>query len=61
MIYCRILLVSWLFRHRLKLGEKATILRLIRVLEYFANVVGERVNQLRFGNLTPPEYLRTLN
>ncbi len=61
MIYCRILFVSWFFRHWLKLGDKATILRLTRVLEYFANVVGERVNQLRFGNLRPPEYLRTLD
>ena len=61
MIYCRMLFVSWFFQHWLKLREKATILRLTMILEYFANVVGHRVNQLRFGNLTPSEYLRALH
>ena len=36
----------------LRFGEKPAILRATSVLQYFANVVGQRVNTGRFGNLT---------
>jgi len=53
---------KWVFaalvtRHCLKLRETAAALRLTSILEYFANVVGERVNTVRFGNLTASDYL----
>lgn len=58
--YSRIMF-SWLFvRHLLRLGEKPAILKLIAVLEYFANVVGQRVDRVRVGNLTPSDYLLNL-
>ena len=60
----RLLIVyfRWLFftlgvRRLLKVGEKKAVLRLTSVLQYFANVVGERVNTVRFGNLTAADYL----
>jgi len=52
-------LTSWsLFgRHLLRLREKPSVLKLTAILQYFANVVGERVNTVRFGNLTAADYL----
>jgi hypothetical protein len=32
-------------------------LRLTSVLQYFANVVGQRVDTVRFGNFTAADYL----
>ena len=43
-----------------KLGEKPTILKLTRILQHFADVVGQRVNQVRFGELNASDYLLTL-
>ena len=39
------------------MGEKQAILRLTSILQYFANVVGQRVNSVRFGNMTAADYL----
>jgi len=47
-------------RRLLRLGENAAILRLTAVLQYFANVVGQRVNAVKFGNLTAADYLLNL-
>jgi hypothetical protein len=47
-------------RRLLKLGENTAILRLTAVLQYFANVVGQRVNAVKFGNLTAADYLLNL-
>jgi hypothetical protein len=44
----------------LKLREAPAALKLTTILEYFANVVGERVNTVRFGNLTASDYLLNL-
>ena len=49
--------VSLVTRHWLRLREKPAALKLTAILEYFANVVGERVNTVRFGNLTASDYL----
>ena len=60
-----ILYFRWQFlalgvRRLLKLGENTAILRLTAVLQYFANVVGQRVNAVKFGNLTAADYLLNL-
>jgi hypothetical protein len=59
-LYFRWQFLSLAVRRLLKLGEKKAILRLTSVLQYFANVVGQRVNTVRFGNLTAADYLLNL-
>jgi len=46
--------------HLLGWGERATILKMTSILEYFANVLGERVNTIRFGNISASDYLMSL-
>ena len=60
MAYFRVVFFFLTLRHLLKLRESAAILRLTAVLQYFANVVGQRVNTVRFGNLTAADYLMNL-
>lgn len=43
--------LSLAIRRTLRLGEKPAILRLTSILQYFANVVGERVDALKLGDL----------
>jgi hypothetical protein len=59
-LYSRALFFSLFIRHFLRLKEESAVLKLIAVLEYFANVVGQRVNRVRFGNLAPSDYLLSL-
>jgi hypothetical protein len=59
-LYFRWHFLSLAVRRLLKVGEKKAILRLTSVLQYFANVVGQRVNAVRFGNLTAADYLLNL-
>jgi hypothetical protein len=59
-LYFRFVIVSLVLRHWLKLRETPPALKLTAILEYFANVVGERVNTVRFGNLTASDYLLSL-
>jgi hypothetical protein len=59
-LYFRWLYLSLEVRRLLKVGEKKAILRLTSVLQYFANVVGQRVDTIRFGNLTAADYLLNL-
>lgn len=48
-------------RHFFRLNrERISVLRLTQILKYFANVVGRRVNMVRFGNLTATDYLLNL-
>jgi hypothetical protein len=56
-LYFRLAFLSLVARHALKLREKPAILKLTAILQYFANVLGERVNNIRFGNLTASDYL----
>lgn len=60
MVYFRATLISLAVRHALKMGEKSAFLRLTTILEYFANVLGRRVTQIRFGNPAPSQYLMNL-
>lgn len=46
--------------HLFGVGEKAFMLKLASILEYFGNVLGERVSKIRFGNMTASEYLLSL-
>jgi len=39
------------------LRENSALLKLTTILQYFANVVGDRVNTVRFGNVTASDYL----
>jgi hypothetical protein len=55
-LYCHWQFLSLAARHLLKFGEESATLRLASVLQYFANVVGERVNTVRFGNWTATDY-----
>ncbi|HXW13015.1 MAG TPA: hypothetical protein VEN79_00770 [Terriglobia bacterium] len=50
-LYFRVLFVSLIMRHWLRLRENSAVLNLVAILEYFANVVGERIDTVRFGNL----------
>ena len=60
MFYFRLVFASLITRHWLRVGEKSAILKLTTILQYFANVVGQRVNTVRFANLTAADYLLEL-
>jgi hypothetical protein len=57
MFYFRLVFASLITRHWLRVGEKPAILKLTAILQYFANVVGQRVNSVRFANLTAADYV----
>jgi hypothetical protein len=59
-LYFRWQFLSLAVRRLLKVGEKKAILKLTSVLQYFANVIGQRVDTVRFGNLTAADYLLNL-
>lgn len=48
------------FRHLLRLDEKLSILRLTSILRFFGNVVGLRVTETRFRDISASDYLLTL-
>jgi hypothetical protein len=51
---------SLIARHWLQLREKPAVLELAAILQYFSNIVGKRVNSVRFGNLSASDYLLSL-
>ena len=57
MFYFRLVFASLITRHWLRVREKPAILKLTAVLQYFANVVGQRVDTVRFANLAASDYL----
>jgi hypothetical protein len=59
-LYFRWQFLSLAARRLLRFGERQAALRMTSVLQYFANVVGQRVNTVRFGNLTAADYLLNL-
>jgi len=59
-LYFRLILFSLVVCHWLRRREQPSILKLTQVLQYFANVVGQRVNLVRFGDLTASDYLLNL-
>jgi hypothetical protein len=56
-LYFRLVFLSLVTRHLFKFQMKPAILKLTTILQYFANVVGQRVNTVRFGNWTASDYL----
>jgi hypothetical protein len=50
--YCHLLFFTMNLRHSLKLQVKPAALKLAIILEYFANVVGHRIEVARAGSLT---------
>ena len=54
MFYFRLVFASLITRHWLRVHEKPAILKLTAILQYFANVVGQRVSTVRFANWPPP-------
>ncbi len=59
-LYFHSLFLSLAARRLLRFGEKRAILRLTSVLQYFANVVGQRANNASFGNMTAADYVPNL-
>ena len=57
MFYFRLVSASLITRHWLRVGEKPAILKLTAILQYFSNVVGQRVDTVRFANLATADYL----
>lgn len=60
LLYFRAVYLVMIARHAIHLEERNAIVKLTAVLQYFANVVGQRVNLVRFGNLAPSNYLLNL-
>jgi len=56
-LYFHWLLLSLAARCLLRVGEKRAVLRLTSVLQYFANVVGQRVDTVRFGSSMASDYI----
>jgi len=59
-VYFRFVFLSMLTRHWLRLREKPAILKLTVILQYFANVLGQRVNTIRLADLSASDYLLKL-
>jgi len=57
MFYFRLVFASLIARHWLQVHEQPAILKLTAILQYFANVVGQRVDSVRFANLTAADYV----
>ena len=60
MFYFRLVFASLITRRWLRVGEKPAILKLTSILQYFANVVGQRINTLCFEPLTASDHLMNL-
>jgi hypothetical protein len=58
--YFQAIFFALITAHALRLNERALVLKLTSILEYFANVLGERVNTIRFGDMTASDYLMSL-
>jgi hypothetical protein len=59
-VYFRVLCSVLAAMHLVKFGERAVLLKMTAILEYFANVLGERIKSVRFGHHTASEYLMSL-
>jgi len=59
-MYFRVVFSVLWIRHRMGLSERAAVLKLTSILQYFANVLGERVHTIRFGDMTASDYLMSL-
>ena len=52
MVYFRVVFASLITRHWFRLRQEPAIMRLTVILQYFANLVGQRVSTLRFAEVT---------
>jgi hypothetical protein len=59
-LYFRGLFLLLAFGHVAGVGERLLILKLTSVLQFFSNVLGERVSKMRFGDISASEYLLSL-
>ena len=59
-IYFRALSGTLAGLHLVSFAERPVLLKMSSVLEYFANVLGERIKRVRFGRLSASEYLMSL-
>jgi hypothetical protein len=59
-LYSRVLFLLLAISHVAGFGEKLLMLKLTSVLQFFSNVLGERVSKVRFGDITASEYLLSL-
>jgi hypothetical protein len=59
-LYFRVLFSLLAVSHLSGVGEKAFLLKLTSILQFFSNVLGERVSKIRFGDITASEYLLSL-
>jgi hypothetical protein len=57
MLYFHVQFLSLAARRFLRVGERKAALRLTSILQYLDNVVGERMNEVEFGNSTTAGYL----
>jgi hypothetical protein len=55
-LYCRLTFLSLRLRHLLSFRLRPAILRLTDILQYFANLVGQRVEVIRFENPAFSDY-----
>jgi len=60
LLYFRAVYLVMVALHAVGLGERKALANLAAILKYFANIVGQRVNLVRFGNLAPSSYLMNL-
>jgi hypothetical protein len=55
-LYFRVQFLSLAVRRSLRVGERKATLRLTSILQYFANVIGQRLNEVGFGNAPTASY-----
>jgi len=55
-LYFRVQFLSLAARRFLGVGERKAALRLTSILQYFANVIGQRMNDVGFGNAPTASY-----
>jgi hypothetical protein len=60
LLYFRFQSLSLAVRRMLGVSDSKAILRMTSVLQYFANVVGQRVSNVSFANSTAADYLLSL-
>lgn len=57
MLYFRVEFAALVTRHWLRRCECPAILKMTSILQYFADIVGERVSKVRFGSLKASDLL----
>jgi hypothetical protein len=59
-IYFHAVFLVLILAHTLHFNERTLVLKLTSILEYFANVVGQRLNTIRFADMTASDFLMGL-